>query len=78
MIFKMRGLRRFVAGLAGAALGLAMLVTPSRAQNPNEADFQQAPAPSQDSETDPLYGYMAFGVIAGLAVFIVCKSARRG
>jgi hypothetical protein len=27
---------------------------------------------------DPIVGYFVFGLFAGLAIFMVCKSARRG
>jgi hypothetical protein len=35
------------------------------------------PAPQAESSGDPMFGYFAYGLLAGLIVFLVCKSARR-
>jgi hypothetical protein len=60
--------------LLAAALGLTVALTarPSLAQN--------EPPPAAGSEEDkgrPLDGYLAAGVLVGLALFLVGKSARR-
>lgn len=44
------------------------------------AAFAQEPAPEASGEGDsgrPFDGYFATGCLAGLAMFVVCKSARR-
>ena len=44
------------------------------------AAFAQAPAAEgsgEASEGRPFDGYFATGCLAGLAIFVVCKSARR-
>lgn len=75
----MTRIRRLLAFplLLAALIGPA--AAPSRAQNvnPNEADLIP-PAPEDTSSGgDPWYGYAAAIAIGGLAIFIVCKSARR-
>jgi hypothetical protein len=51
----------------------------SRAQSPNanEAGFEQEPEAAQSSGGESWYGYAAFGFVAGISLFIICKSARR-
>ncbi len=54
----------------GLALGLAP--APSIAQEPAPAE-----GTGEESSGRPLDGYFATGCLAGLALFIVAKSARR-
>jgi hypothetical protein len=67
-------LGRTIASLALAlTLGLALTPAPARAQAPEPP----AEAEGGESKGDPLYGYVGTAFIAALALFIVCKSARR-
>src|SRR5262245_31545368 len=59
---------------AALALGLclSLLPAPARAQLPN------APPPvEEESKGDPVVAYVATAFLAFLALFVVCKSARR-
>jgi hypothetical protein len=64
---------RLVAPLLAATLGLltvGLTATPTFAQN--------EPAPAEgEASGRPLDGYFATGCLVGLALFIVCKTARR-
>jgi hypothetical protein len=60
--------------LLGSMLVVAVLaLLPSAARAQQE---QAAPAPEQ-SEGEPLYGYIGTGFFAAFAIFTVCKSSRR-
>jgi hypothetical protein len=50
------------------ALGLSAAT--AHAQEP-------APAEGGESEGNPVPGYVATGMLAGLTIFVLCKSARR-
>ncbi len=54
--------------------GLAFLAAPavSRAQEPAPVEGEGG-----GSSGDPLYGYLGTAALAGGAIFILCKSARR-
>ena len=53
------------------ALAFGLTPSPSRAQPPEEA------APEEESEGNPVPGYLATGMIGGFILFVVAKSARR-
>ncbi len=64
---------RFLA-IPTVLLALVAAPEPVRAQSPG----QEAPVEGGGGESgNPLYGYLGVGVIGALAVFILCKSARR-
>ena len=52
------------------ALTLGLLTPVARAQEP-------APAAEGESSGNPVPGYIATGMLAGLAILVLCKSARR-
>lgn len=52
------------------ALALGLPAASARAQDPN------AP-PGAESEGNPVPGYVATGMLACAAIFVLCKSARR-
>jgi uncharacterized protein HemY len=62
--------------LLALVLALACVAAPAHAQNPNDfgATTEEAPAPSGP---DPVYGYVVCSILAAVAIFAVCKSARR-
>ncbi len=64
--------RRGVAACLALAFSLAPAASVGLAQEPPPED---APAPTSSGE--PWQGYAAFGFVAVMALFIVCKSARR-
>ncbi len=48
-----------------------------KSQNPNDAQFgPQTPVEVPDEGT-ALYGYLAFGFLAGVTMFALCRSSRR-
>jgi len=53
------------------ALMFGLTPSPSRAQPPEEAPAEEA------GEGNPVPGYLATGLLGGLILFIVAKSARR-
>jgi hypothetical protein len=65
--------RTIAASTLALTLGLAFTAAPARAQMPEPP----AEAEGDSSKGDPLYGYVGTAFIAALALFIVCKSARR-
>jgi hypothetical protein len=66
-----RWTRQLASLSLGLALALAAAPSPARAQPPQEEPAEGA------SEGRPWDGYIAVGLIAGLALFLVGKSARR-
>lgn len=60
--------------LIGLAAPTAMA---QKSVNPNEAGFAPAPVAEESNEGDPLYGYLAFGFLAGITLFALCRSSRR-
>lgn len=66
-------IRRLV--LATAMVGVLFVSPAALAQK----DDGGAPAPPAEatSSGDPLYGYLAFGALAGLFLFNLCRSSRR-
>ena len=75
----MKRLARLPLALAilGSALWPAASASAQGTPNPNEAAFVK-PEVVKESGGDPLYGYLAAGFFAGLAIFTVCKTSRRG
>jgi hypothetical protein len=63
-------IRRFYPLALLMALGLCAGSPSARAQ-------EEAVPSEEGGKGDPLYGYIATGVLAGLAIFAVCKSSRR-
>jgi hypothetical protein len=65
-------LARLTRPLRPLALGLALVLSAAtaRAQDP-------APAEGEASEGNPVPGYVATGMLACAAIFVLCKSARR-
>ena len=61
--------------LAPMTLGLALclVVAPS----PAMAQQEEAPAAEGEGSGRPFDGYFATGILAGLALFVIAKSARR-
>lgn len=60
------------------ALALSPSVAHAQTPNPNEADLQQPAQETQGSGGgEPWYGYAAWGFVAVMGLFLVCKSARR-
>ncbi len=75
--------RQFAASLALAlTLGLGALATPAsafQAKDPTDGFFDIPVDPN--AVESPSYGvpaYMITSALGGLAIFILCKSARRG
>lgn len=69
-----RFLRGVVFGLLAVTLSAqAYAQTP----NPNDAGFAQAAPEVVDDSGDPLYGYLAAGLIASICIFAVSRSSRR-
>ncbi len=66
-------LRKACLGLF-LSLALGLLPLPASAQGPN--DFG-APPVEETSQGSPYYGYIGTGVILGMIMFVICKSARR-
>ena len=62
--------RTCVALLLAATFGLALAPAPAAAQEP-------VPAEGEDTSGRPVDGYIGYGILAFLALFIVGKSARR-
>ena len=59
-------------------LFVALLPLSALAQQPTPGSLPGAEAPPQpESSGDPTFGYFAYGLLAGLIIFLVCKSARR-
>lgn len=52
--------------------GLLLPALPARAQEEGAEG-----APSGESSGNPLYGYLGVAVLGSLAVFALCKTARR-
>ena len=67
--------RRWLATFA-LLIGLSC---PAFSQVPKDPIAAAAPPPAAEEaeEGDPLYGYLAFTFLTGIALFAVCKSARR-
>jgi hypothetical protein len=65
-------------GLGVLVVAWCCLVLPASGQtpNPNEAALVPEEAPVE-SGPDPWVGYAACGFMSALAMFVVCKSARR-
>jgi hypothetical protein len=62
------------------AVGL-ILVALACGPGPRAARAQEIPVeppPAQSAGGEPWYGYAAFVILGAFALFIVCKSARRG
>ena len=53
------------------ALSVGLTPSPSRAQPPEEEVVEE------EGEGNPVPGYLATGLLAGLILFVVAKSARR-
>jgi hypothetical protein len=68
---------RWTRGLAPALLTLTLGLTasPARAQNPSGQPAAGGEANGESGR--PLDGYLATGVLAGIVLFAVGKSARR-
>jgi hypothetical protein len=74
--------RRLSALILGLMLGLGALTSPAFAQKAKEPTdgFFDIPVDPNAVES-PSYGvpaYMITSALGGLAIFILCKSARRG
>jgi hypothetical protein len=70
-------LGRWCAALAVAfALGLALTGKPAHAQPPPPVKMEN-PTEEDSGGGDPIVGYAGTTILACLALFIVCKSARR-
>ncbi len=54
------------------ALSLALFATTARAQEPAPVDGE-----AESPGSGPVPGYVASGMLAGLVIFVLCKSARR-
>jgi hypothetical protein len=74
--------RRLAALALGVFLGLGAFATPASAQAGKEPTdgFFDVPArdPSEQSEPWGLPAYMITSAFGGAAIFVLCKSARRG
>ena len=75
-------IRRLSALTLGLALGLGTLAPSAFAQKAKEPTdgFFDVPArdPSQETEPWGLPAYLITSALGGLAIMILCKSARRG
>jgi hypothetical protein len=75
-------IRRLTALTLGLALGLGALAPSAFAQKQKEVTdgfFDVPPRdPSQETEPWGLPAYLVTSAMGGLAIFILCKSARRG
>ena len=73
---------RLIRPLAVLALVLG-LSAPSWSQeskktaNPNDAGFDNGVVEEVVDEGTPVYGYLAFGFLGGIALFAVARSSRR-
>jgi hypothetical protein len=67
---------RFFRSLRVPALALALLAAPAVPVHA-QATAPEAPAEGGESTGEPLYGYVGTAIIGALAIFILCKSARR-
>lgn len=66
-------MRRWSRRLATLAVGLTLAIPAT----PRPASAQEDPQAAEASEGRPWDGYIATGLIAGLALFLIGKSARR-
>ena len=41
------------------------------------ADSMPPAPPGEDNSGSSIYGYLAFGALAGLSIMLLCKSSRR-
>jgi hypothetical protein len=70
-------MRRTDCLLGTLALGFLLFLTPGDARaQPGQPD-PNAAAPGEESKGDPWFGYVGTAALAGLALFVVGKSARR-
>lgn len=67
-------MKRFSRPLAALALSTALFTTAAP-----RAALAQEPEAAADGESSgrPFDGYFATGILVGLALFLICKSARR-
>lgn len=63
------------AGL-GLVLSMALGLLPQSALAQEGFDPLGAPV-EQSSQGSPYYGYIGTGVVLGMIIFVICKSARR-
>jgi len=72
-----RFVRRLLPALLIAVL-IAGLVSQVQAQSNTGPALPGAQGPPETESTgDPTMGYVAFVIVGGLCVFLVCKSSRR-
>lgn len=57
------------------ALGFAIMLAPAAATTATAQD--PVPAGEESEGHGPVPGYLVTGLLAGLAIFFLCKSARR-
>lgn len=62
---------------AALLLGLALAAPPPAVLAQEENAESTDNAEGGTSKGDPLYGYIGTGLLAAVAIFAVCKSARR-
>jgi hypothetical protein len=66
--------------LSPSVLGAALAISASAALTPTAALAQNEPPPAgaeEESKGRTLDGYIAWGCLSGLALFVIAKSARR-
>ena len=69
--------RRLLAIFALLAVMALPISVEAQASKDPVADAMPAPPPAEDNSGSPLYGYLAFGALAGVGVMVLCRSSRR-
>ncbi len=70
--------RRLLASIALLIMfAIPVSVEAQQASKDPIADAMPPPAPADDDSGSPLYGYLAFGAMAGVGIMVLCRSSRR-